>query len=147
MAKIHAGFSELKASHVRLVAAAQAVQGPPAHLLLFYAAECGLKYVHLRRNNFRTTEQLGSIDHDLSLLIKNLNLPASAIGVFQLFTSLVMKTNPVHPQARTRHGAMACGSMGKMKPDLSFGSEESVMLSSGSTYDPLGCPLVYLAGR
>ncbi|SRR6266478_6654972 len=80
MAKIHAGFSELKASHVRLVAAAQAVQGPPAHLLLFYAAECGLKYVHLRRNNFRTTEQLGSIDHDLSLLIKNLNLPASAIG-------------------------------------------------------------------
>ena len=80
MAKIHAGFSELKASHVRLVAAAKAGQGPPAHLLLFYAAECGLKYVHLRRNNFRTTEQLGNTDHDLNLLIKNLNLSAAAIG-------------------------------------------------------------------
>ena len=80
MAKIHAGSSELKASHIRLAAAAQAGQGPPAHLLLFYAAECGLKYVHLRRNNFRTTEQLGNIDHDLSLLIKNLSLSASAIG-------------------------------------------------------------------
>jgi hypothetical protein len=80
MAKIHAGFSELRASHHYLVGAARVSQGPPAHLLLFYAAECGLKYVHLRRNKFRTTEQLGDIDHDLSLLIKNLNLSASAIG-------------------------------------------------------------------
>src|SRR5437763_16540715 len=80
MAKIHAGSSELKASHVRLAAAAQTDQGPPAHLLLFYAAECGLKYVHLRRNNLRTTEQLGDVDHDLSMLIKNLHLSASTIG-------------------------------------------------------------------
>src|SRR5438552_15204636 len=80
MAKIHAGFSELKASHLRLVASARSSAGPPAHLLLFYAAECGLKYVHLRRNNFRTTEQLRDANHDLSLLIKDLNLSASAIG-------------------------------------------------------------------
>src|ERR1039458_8448792 len=39
MAKIHAGFSDLKASHFRLSAAANNAKGPPAHLLLFYAAE------------------------------------------------------------------------------------------------------------
>jgi hypothetical protein len=80
MAKIHAGFSELKVSHLHLVAAAKSGAGPSAHLLLFYAAECGLKYAHLRRNKFRTTEQLGDLDHDLSLLLKKLNLSASAIG-------------------------------------------------------------------
>jgi hypothetical protein len=80
MAKIHAGFSELKSSHLRLVASTKNTAGPPAHLLLFYAAECGLKYAHLRRNNFRTTEQLGDLNHDLSLLIKDLNLSASAVG-------------------------------------------------------------------
>jgi hypothetical protein len=80
MAKIHAGFSELKASHFRLVAAARSSQGPPAHLMLFYAAERGLKYVHLRRNNFRTTAQLGDVNHDLSLLIKNLKLSATELG-------------------------------------------------------------------
>ena len=80
MAQIHAGFSELRASHLRLIAAAVRGEGPPAHLLLFYAAECGLKYVHLRRNNFRTTEKLGDVDHDLSLLVKNLKLSASEIG-------------------------------------------------------------------
>jgi len=80
MAKIHAGFSELKASHLQLVAAANRNAGSPAHLLLFYAAECGLKYATLRRNNFRTTERLSDVNHDLSWLIKNLNLSASAIG-------------------------------------------------------------------
>ena len=80
MAKIHAGFSELRTSHLQLVAAANGSQGPPAHLLRFYATECGLKYAHLLRNRFRTTEQLGDLDHDLNLLIKNLKIPASAIG-------------------------------------------------------------------
>jgi len=80
MAKIHAGFSELKASHFQLIAAAKGGQGPPAHLLLFYATECGLKYAHLRRNNFRTTEQLGDVNHDLGLLVKKLKLSKSAIG-------------------------------------------------------------------
>ena len=80
MAKIHAGISELKASHLRLSAAARVNQGPPAHLLLFYAAECGLKYAQLRRGNLLTTAQLTELDHDLVSLIKNLNLPASALG-------------------------------------------------------------------
>jgi hypothetical protein len=80
MAKIHAGISELKASHLRLGAVARTSQGPPAHLLLFYATECGLKYVQLRRSNLQTTERLGEVDHDLVALIKNLRLPASALG-------------------------------------------------------------------
>src|ERR1035441_9782078 len=80
MAKIHAGISELKASHLRLSAVARTNQGPPAYLLLFYAAECGLKYVQLRRSNLLTTERLGELDHDLVALIKKLNLPKSALG-------------------------------------------------------------------
>ncbi len=80
MAKIHAGITELKRSHVKLNAAARNNQGPPAHLLLFYAAECGLKYVKLRRSKLLTTERLGDLDHDLSTLIKNLHLPASVLG-------------------------------------------------------------------
>jgi hypothetical protein len=80
MAKIHAGFSELRASHVRLTAAARDSEGPPAHLLLFYAAECGLKYARLRRDNLMTTEALEDLDHDLNSLIKKLKLSASTIG-------------------------------------------------------------------
>jgi len=80
MAKIHAGISELKASHLRLRAVATTNQGPPAHLLLFYAAECGLRYVQLRRSSLRNTERLGELDHDLVGLIKTLNLPLSALG-------------------------------------------------------------------
>jgi hypothetical protein len=80
MAKIHAGFSDLRASHFRLSAAASNGQGTPAHLLLFYAAECGLKCAHLRRLNLRTTEQLADVDHDLGSLIKNLNLSKSELG-------------------------------------------------------------------
>jgi hypothetical protein len=80
MARIHAGVSELRASHIKLNAAARNSQGPPAHLLLFYAAECGLKYARLRRTNLLTTERLEDLDHDLGALIKNLNLSASALG-------------------------------------------------------------------
>jgi hypothetical protein len=53
---------------------------PPAHLLLFYAAECGLKSAYLRRLNLRTTEQLSDVNHDLSSLIKSLSLRKSALG-------------------------------------------------------------------
>jgi hypothetical protein len=80
MAKIHAGINELKASHVNLNAAAKNNQGPPAHLLLFYAAECVLKYAQLRRRNLLTTDRLGDLDHDFGALIKDLKLPASALG-------------------------------------------------------------------
>src|SRR5262249_10517328 len=74
MAKIYAGINELKAAHLRLNSTARTNQGPPSHLLLFYAAECGLKYAHLKRRSLRTTEQLGDVDHDLNALIKSLNV-------------------------------------------------------------------------
>ena len=80
MAKIPAGVNELRASHIKLNSAAKANQGPPAHLLLFYAAECGLKYAQLKRMRLWTTEQLGDIDHDLNALIKSLSVPAIVLG-------------------------------------------------------------------
>jgi hypothetical protein len=80
MAKIHANIKELNASRVHLSDAARNSQGAPAHLLLFYAVECGLKCAHLRNLNLSTTEQLGDLDHDLSVLIKKVNLSAREIG-------------------------------------------------------------------
>lgn len=55
------------------------------NLLLFYAAECGLKAVWLRRNKIRST---GLVDpgllsaggHDLMLWARNLHMPASVTG-------------------------------------------------------------------
>ena len=79
MAKIHAGISELKSSHHRL-STFWGNAGAPAYLLLFYAAECGLKYAELKRRNLRTTEQLEDVDHDLNRLIKSLNVPAAVLG-------------------------------------------------------------------
>jgi hypothetical protein len=80
MAKIHAGPRELNASQKRLASAAKQTAGTPAHLLRFYAAECGLKYLYLHWNNFRSTEALDTLDHDLVSLIKSLKLSAATIA-------------------------------------------------------------------
>ena len=80
MAKIHAGISELKAAHNRLAAASGKGTGESGNLLLFYAAECGLKCAYLRGNGLRTTEQLENTNHDLNWLIKALKLPATTLG-------------------------------------------------------------------
>lgn len=51
------------------------------HLLLFYAVECGLKSVYLRRNRLSNTDQIPRADlrgsHDLGRWVKELRLPAS----------------------------------------------------------------------
>ena len=68
------------------------LQGQSRNLLLFYAAECGLKAAWLKRNRLRSTSQLSStlnasIGHDLMLWAKKLALPAalaSATGRFRL---------------------------------------------------------------
>lgn len=80
MAKIHAGITELKSAHVRLFEASKKNAGAPRNLLLFYAAECGLKCACLLRNKLRTTEQLETVDHNLIGLIKGLKLRAPAGG-------------------------------------------------------------------
>ena len=54
------------------------------HLLLFYAVECGLKSVYLRRHRFRTTAQIQDPElqekgHDISRWVKELRLPASIL--------------------------------------------------------------------
>lgn len=146
MARIHAGFSELKASHLYLAAAAKSGEGAPAHLLLFYAAECGLKYAHLRRNNFRTTEQLEAVDHDLGLLLKKLNLSASAIGGAPTLRLARDERESCYHRARTRRGATACAFRPETRPNLFPGLEESVTLSCRSICDPVRCPPFYVAG-
>jgi hypothetical protein len=53
-------------------------------LLLFYAAECGLKSAWMRRNRLRTTAQIDAYllqqsGHDLMLWAKELFLPAAVV--------------------------------------------------------------------
>jgi hypothetical protein len=81
---IHAGVSELRrAFHGHR----SAVGGtsPSDNLLLFYAAECGLKSAWMNRNKLRTTAQidptlLGQEGHNLMLWAKKLSLPAAVTG-------------------------------------------------------------------
>ena len=76
MARLHAGVNELKAAHNNLEKASNGT-GAPAHLLLFYAAECGLRCARLKANRLQTTKQLESADHDLHSLVKALKLSAA----------------------------------------------------------------------
>ncbi|WP_293112989.1 hypothetical protein [Moorena sp. SIO4G3] len=64
---IPAGVSELKQAFHQHLAAHTSVTGPSSYLLLFYAAECGLKSIWLRRNNLRSTDKI----QDRTLLIKD----------------------------------------------------------------------------
>jgi hypothetical protein len=79
---IHAGITEIRAAHRNLSAASTRSQGSPAYLLLFYAAECGLKYAQMKRSKLITTAQLDKTPgHDLSALIKELRIPATVLGI------------------------------------------------------------------
>ncbi len=77
---VHVSFRELFNSFVRLSRDSRAVMGPTAHLLAFYAVECGLKAALLKRSNVRSTRNLnaaltsGSSGHDLRALAKELNV-------------------------------------------------------------------------
>ncbi|WP_418155385.1 hypothetical protein [Actinoalloteichus caeruleus] len=72
---------DLSRSCRQLREAAESIkESPPAHLLRYYAAECGLKHALLRRRNGRTTDDLppqqrkGESGHDLRSLAKELRL-------------------------------------------------------------------------
>ena len=76
--RIEAGTDELRRGFWQLT------QGHPTSqsLRLFYAVECGLKSVYLRRNQLRTTGQiqdpgLQERGHDIARWVKELRLPAS----------------------------------------------------------------------
>lgn len=78
---VHAGISELRTALHRH-STTNPLQRQSGSLLLFYAAECGLKAAWIRRNNLRNTSQFDASAqpnprHDLILLVKNLKLPAA----------------------------------------------------------------------
>jgi hypothetical protein len=80
---IPAGISDLRQAFYSHLRAAQGGSECSFRLLLFYAAECGLKRVWLRRNNLQTTTHIsdrslwGKDGHNLARWIKELRLPAS----------------------------------------------------------------------
>lgn len=78
-----AGHSELWAAFVRLTSKATA-DSEPDYLLLFYAVECGLKVVYLRRYRLRTTAEIADSrirgTHNLAEIVKELRVPAAAAG-------------------------------------------------------------------
>lgn len=77
---IHAGVSELRSAFNQHRSAVLA-EVRSKNLLLFYAAECGLKAAWLTRNRLRSTSQLepdllARGGHDLMLWVERLKLPA-----------------------------------------------------------------------
>jgi hypothetical protein len=85
MARIPAGTSELRNAFWQHGQKDHPVSG---HLLLFYAVECGLKSVYLRRNRLQTTDQIPQDQdrgHDLARWIKELRLPASVLSAGATF--------------------------------------------------------------
>jgi hypothetical protein len=81
---IHAGVSELRQAFAAHCAAARNGNGRSYNLLLFYAAECGLKKAWLEQSKLKRTSDLSaeclqSIGHDLLLLTKELHLSAQLV--------------------------------------------------------------------
>lgn len=78
---LESGVSELRDAFVLHRRVGEGGSDPSHHLLLFYAAECGLKLAWLRRNRFWTTAQIRDEQlrksHDLSRWVKELRVPAS----------------------------------------------------------------------
>jgi hypothetical protein len=99
---IPAGVSELRqAFHTHLGASSQ-TKGISSQLLLFYAAECGIKSIWLRRNKLKTINDIAdqtliSQDgHNLDRWRKELKIPAS-------------QDNPASKVGRTPHFRLASG--------------------------------------
>jgi hypothetical protein len=82
---IPAGVSELRQAFHSHLGAFPQTTGISSHLLLFYAAECGMKSIWLRRNRLRTTDDiaeptlLSRDGHNLDRWRKELKIPASQL--------------------------------------------------------------------
>lgn len=76
---VHVGARDLVRSFRAHAEAADLLTGVQAHLLLFYAVECGMKGVAVRRANGQSTRDLpaeaADAGHDLRKLAKHLKLP------------------------------------------------------------------------
>ncbi len=76
---IHAGISELRRAFHAHRNAATKTSGIASYLLLFYAAECGLKSIYLDQNDLTKTDRiqdqamLSKNGHDLRIWIKQVN--------------------------------------------------------------------------
>ena len=76
---IHSGKSELRRAFHAHRHAATKTSGIASYLLLFYAAECGLKSLYLNENNLTKTDRiqdqamLSQYGHDLSTWVKQVN--------------------------------------------------------------------------
>jgi len=83
---IHAGVSELRQAFHAHLGVAHGRNGSSYYLLLFYAVECGLKGIWLKRRNLQRTDQIGDDTllrqdgHNLLRWIKELRLPARLVG-------------------------------------------------------------------
>lgn len=77
-----AGVSELRQAFFHHLTVSEQTKGISSHLLLFYAAECGIKSIWLRRNNLKTINDIAdptliSQDgHNLDRWIKELKISA-----------------------------------------------------------------------
>lgn len=76
---VHVGPRDLERSFRDHADAADRISGVQAHLLLFYAVECGLKGAALRRIKGQSTRDLpaqaADAGHDLRKLAKHLKIP------------------------------------------------------------------------
>ncbi len=81
---IPAGCTELRKAFLNHTRVSNTGNEVSHHLLFFYALECGLKSVYLKRNGIHNTNQIPDNalqnSHDLFLFIKELKLPAQTAG-------------------------------------------------------------------
>ena len=84
-----------------------------AALLLFYAAECGLKSVYMMRNNLKVTDEARgpadsarSFSHDLRKLIQALNISRASI---RPTPPIVMARSGLHGDPTVLHEAWRYG--------------------------------------
>ena len=87
---IHVSVSDLRKAfnaHWSVVKA-QPKKDISCHLLIFYAVECGLKSIWLKRNNLTGTDKIADqtlltkYGHNFSIWIKELRLPATIAGKY-----------------------------------------------------------------
>jgi hypothetical protein len=83
---IHASVSDLRQAFHRHHSAVQATKDNCSHLLLFYAVECGLKSIWLKRNKLPSTDRirnqtlLSKDGHNFGVWIKELGLQRKVFG-------------------------------------------------------------------
>ncbi len=113
---IPVGFSELGKAFRMHDRVAVNANDASHYLLLFYAVECGLKSVYLRRNKLMEkniiNEMLLSRGHDLQAWVKELRLSAQLVGATSSFSFHLKKDGKDQPQPiKQAHQAWRYGAL------------------------------------